>query len=630
VASNDEGAGADEELLLRSVALRNASAILLARRRAEEELLRTQEALREETRALELLNEIGAAIARQLDPRSLIQSVTDAATAVSGAKLGAFFYNVIDEEGGGYRPYTLSGAPFEAFENLGLPRGALLFDHVFHGPGAIRSGDITADPRCGTLPPHHGMPTGELPVRSYLAVPVRSRSGEVIGGLFFGHPEAEVFNERAERLVTGIAAQAGIAIDNARLYEAATRAAEERNALLESERAARAAAERMSEMKDEFLATLSHELRTPLNAIVGWAAILRQGPRSPADLEKGLDTIQRNARMQTQLIDDLLDMSRITSGKMRLDVQPIHPASLVEAATESLRPAAAAKGIRLETFLDPVAGPISGDPGRLQQVVWNLLSNAIKFTPRGGRVQVLLERVNSHIEISVADTGIGIKPEFVEHLFERFRQADASTTRKFGGLGLGLSIVKRLVELHGGTVQVRSAGDGAGTTVSVHLPLLVVQRDAGSREVRLHPQSAVAVAPAFPPTDLSGVTVLIVDDQEDARRLIARVLEDCRAEVLTAGSAAEALPLFETAVPDVLITDIGMPEIDGFELLRRVRALSGARGKVPAIALTAFARPEDRTRALRAGFLAHVAKPADPAELVATVASVLGRAQGLA
>jgi PAS domain S-box-containing protein len=588
---------------------------------------RTDEKLREETRMLELLNDTGTAIAAELDLQRLVQAVTDSATALSGARFGAFFYNVVSDQGEAYLLYTLSGAPREAFERFGLPRNTPVFDPTFRGHGVIRSADITQDPRYGAMAPHHGMPKGHLPVRSYLAVPVKSRSGEVIGGLFFGHPDPDVFTERAERLIAGVAAQAGIAIDNARLYEAAQKAAEERKALLESERSARAAAERMSEMKDDFLATLSHELRTPLNAIVGWAHVLRSGPKNEADLLRGLDSIERNALVQAQLIEDLLDMSRITSGKMRLDVQPIHPASFIEAAVETLKPAADAKGIRLESFLDPAAGPISGDPGRLQQVIWNLLSNAIKFTPKGGRVQVLLERVNSHIEVSVADTGVGIKPELIEHLFERFRQADASTTRKFSGLGLGLSIVKHLTELHGGTVRITSPGEGLGTTVVVHLPLLVVHRAADSAE-RLHPRAAQAPQVSFTATDLSGLKVLVVDDQADARDLIKRVLEDCHAEVLTAGSVDEALPLVESERPQVLVSDIGMPDADGYELLRRVRTLGAGRGgKVPAIALTAFARSEDRTRALRAGFLVHVSKPVDPSELVATVASVAGRVE---
>jgi len=396
-----------------------------------------------------------------------------------------------------------------------------------------------------------------------------------------------------------------------------------RKAMLESERAARSAAEHMSEMKGEFLATLSHELRTPLNAIVGWAQILRTRPTDRDQLAKGLETIERNARVQAQLIEDLLDMSRITSGKLRLDIQRLHPASVVENAVETVRTAADAKGIRLEKFLDPSAGPISGDPGRLQQVMSNLLSNAIKFTPRGGKVQVLLQRVNSHVELSVADTGCGVKPEFMPHLFERFRQGQNTTTRTHSGLGLGLSIVKSLVELHGGTVAAVSGGENMGTTVTVHLPLSVVHQ---SDDARAHP-TAVPPEPAdFVSMELAGLTVLVVDDQPDARELILRVLEDCSARVITASSAEEAVPLVESSRPDVLITDIGMPVADGYELLRRVRELGSARGgRVPAIALTAFARSEDRTRALRSGFLVHVAKPVDPSELVATVAAVAGR-----
>jgi signal transduction histidine kinase/CheY-like chemotaxis protein len=462
-------------------------------------------------------------------------------------------------------------------------------------------------------------------VRSYLAVPVRSRSGEVIGGLFFGHPDPGVFTERAERLVVGLAAQAGIAIDNARLYEAAQKAADERKALLESERAARTAAERLSEVKDEFLATLSHELRTPLNAILGWSQVLRSSIRSQADLMKGLQKIERNARAQTQLIDDLLDMSRITSGKLRLNIQSLSPVSVIEGAIETVQPAADAKGIRLERALDPSAGPVSGDPGRLQQVIWNLLSNAIKFTPTGGKVQVRLERVNAHVEISVADTGIGVRPEFIPYLFDRFRQGDASTTRSYGGLGLGLSIVKSIVELHGGSVLARSAGEGLGMTVAVRLPIAEVytQPDGGER---LHPTGIPAVPDTFMTADLNGVNVLVVEDHADARELVTRVLEECHARVLIASDAEAALRLVEAEKPDVIVSDIGLPGTDGFELLRRVRALGPDRGgRIPAIALTAFARSEDRTRALRAGFLVHVSKPVDPSELVATVASVTGR-----
>ena len=585
-----------------------------------------EEALREESRMLELLNRTGAAIASQLDLQGLVQTVTDAATELSSAKFGAFFYNLVDEKGESFTLYTLSGAPRSAFENFTLPRNTQVFNPTFRGEGVVRSDDITKDPRYGKMAPHYGMPKGHLPVRSYLAAPVVSRSGEVIGGLFFAHPEPGVFTERAERLVVGIAAQAAVAIDNARLYEAAHKAAEERKQLLESERTARANAERMSEMKDEFLATLSHELRTPLSAILGWSQVLRRRSVTEAELHKALDTIERNARVQTQLIEDLLDMSRITSGKVRLDIQPAEPAAFIEAALETVRPAAMAKGIRLQKLLDPGAGPVSGDPNRLQQVIWNLLSNAIKFTPRDGKVQVLLQRVNSHIEIVVSDSGIGIDPRFLGHVFERFRQADASTTRQHGGLGLGLAIVKHLVELHGGTVAAHSDGPGRGTTFTVQLPLSVVHRSRLDEE-RQHPH-APRVSVDYRLADLAGLRVLVVDDEPDARVLLKRVLEDCNAEVLLAEDAGEAVRLVESKRPHLLVSDIGMPVVDGYELLRRVRELGEARGgRLPAIALTAFARSEDRTRALRAGFLVHVSKPVEPSELVATVASVTGRVE---
>ena len=612
-----------EDDALREVALRNVQSIRLARQRAEDQLAAAQDALHEETRVLELLNRTGAMLASSLELEAIVQAVTDAATELSGAEFGAFFYNVIDDSGEAFQLYTLSGAPRSAFEKFGKPRATALFGPTFRGAAPIRSDDILQDTRYGKMGPHFGMPRGHLPVRSYLAVAVRSRSGDVHGGLFFGHSEPRIFSERTERLVLGIASQAGIAIDNARLFEATQRAAIERTALLESERAARASAERLSAIKDEFLATLSHELRTPLNAILGWAHVLRTTAGDDTDMARGLDTILRNSRMQAQMIEDLLDMSRITSGKLRLDVQSVHPIAFVEAAVETVKPAADAKGVRLEALLDPAAGPISGDPSRLQQVVWNLLSNAIKFTPKGGKVQVLLERVNSHIEISVADTGAGVPPEMLPYLFDRFRQGDASSTREYGGLGIGLSIVKSLVELHGGTVKVTSPGENQGTTATVHLPLLIA-RQPSSSDARLHPRTATRQTTTAASSELTGVKVLVVDDQLDARELIKRILTDCGADVWVAAGAEEALGLLDRHTPDLVVSDIGMPGVDGYELLRRIRKRADGT-RMPAIALTAFARSEDRTRALRAGFVVHVAKPVDPAELVATVASVAGR-----
>jgi signal transduction histidine kinase/ActR/RegA family two-component response regulator/PAS domain-containing protein len=590
---------------------------------------RVEEALREETRVLELLNTTGSAIASQLDLQQLVQAVTDSATQLSGAQFGAFFYNTQDENGDALLLYTLSGAPREAFDKFGHPRATPLFGPTFRGEPVIRCDDVLADPRYGKMKPTGGMPPNHLPVRSYLAVSVVSRTGEVIGGLFFGHPECGVFTERTERVIVGVAAQTAVAIDNARLYERAKRATAERERLLEAERYARAEAERVSRLKDEFLATLSHELRTPLNAVLGWSQIIKQPGVSSTDVSQGLEVIERNARAQAQIIEDLLDMSRIISGKVRLDVQRLDLSAIVAAAIETARPTAEAKGIRLLSVIDPLPGaPVGGDANRLQQVLWNLLSNAIKFTPKGGRVQVLLERVNSHVEISVIDTGEGMKPEFLPFVFDRFRQADASTTRRHGGLGLGLSIVKQLVELHGGTVVVKSEGPGKGTTFVVTLPIVSVHQAGSETDDRRHPRVAqqhVGIADSC--LEVDGLRVLVVDDEPDARNLVKRVLEDCHAVVTATGSVDEAVRLVESERFDVLVSDIGMPGQDGYALIRRVRALPAAGGgRIPGIALTAYARADDRVKAIAAGFVMHLAKPIEPAELVTMVAAAAGRA----
>jgi PAS domain S-box-containing protein len=577
--------------------------------------------LREEKRVSELLNETGAILGATLDIEKLIQAITEVATRISGAQFGAFFYNVADDNGEVYQLFSLSGAPREAFENFGHPRATPLFGPTFRGEKPIRLANVQQDTRYGQWGPYHGMPQGHLPVCSYLAVPVISRDGDVIGGLFFGHPEPNVFTERSEQTITAIATQAAMAIDNAKLYEKVCHAAEERVELLEAERAARTAAERMNLMKDEFLATLSHELRTPLNAIMGWTQVLAMNEPPDEEFREGLEVIERNARAQTQLIADLLDMSRIISGKIRLDVQSTELVPLIEAAVESVRHSAQAKEILLRTVLDPLAGPVSGDPTRLQQVVWNLLTNAIKFTPKGGKVDVLLERVNSHLEITVRDTGIGIEVEFLPLVFERFRQADASTTRAYGGLGIGLSIVKNLTELHGGIVRVKSPGKDQGATFIVSLPLAPLR----GTELREHPSRSASGYVDRESTNLAGVKVLVVDDEPDARSLIQRVLVQCEAEVMTAPNAEEAIALLKRFKPDVLISDIGMPQTDGYQFLKQVRKLSPAEGgKTPAIALTAFARSEDRTRAMLAGYQIHIAKPIETQELLATVANLAG------
>jgi PAS domain S-box-containing protein len=378
-------------------------------------------------------------------------------------------------------------------------------------------------------------------------------------------------------------------------------------------------------IKEEFLATISHELRTPLNAVLGWSRILRAGNLNEADTAKALETIERNARAQAQLIDDLLDVSRIITGKLRMDVRPIDPNEFIEAAIDAVNPAATAKEIRLQKIMDTGVVNVPGDPSRLQQVIWNLLSNAIKFTPRGGHVQVRMERVNSHLEVIVADNGQGIPAEFLPHVFDRFRQEDQSSSRTHGGLGLGLALVRHLVELHGGSVAVASQGPNQGSTFTVILPLVPIYH-VDSAGTRVHSAASNLMASADYATRLDGLKILIVDDEADTRSLLMASLSHCGAKVVLAASVSEAFAALSGGLPDVLISDIGMPDQDGYDLIRHLRSLPLERGgKIPAIALTAYARVEDRLKALRAGFQMHVPKPVELAELVTVVASVAGR-----
>ena len=406
--------------------------------------------------------------------------------------------------------------------------------------------------------------------------------------------------------------------------EEAEEANRQRLLLLDSEREARSQAERASRMKDEFLATLSHELRTPLNAVVGWANLLRSDKLTATELRKGLDTIERNARIQAQIIEDLLDMSRIISGKVRLNVQRIDLPNVLNQSMETIRATADAKSIHLDSVVDLHVGTILGDPDRLQQVFWNLLNNAIKFTPNGGEVQVLVKRVTTYIEVSVVDTGEGIAPEFLPYVFDRFLQGDASITRHHGGLGLGLAIVKQLVELHGGYVRVRSGGIGKGATFTVRLPLRAIYSELReeSRDLQATPQASLT----FPDVSLTNVHILVVDDDVDASELVKRMLEIAGATVSTAGSASEAMERILATRPDVLVCDLGMPGEDGYSLIRKLRGLEKSQeSTLPAIALTAYARWEDRTRAIRSGFQNHLAKPVEPAELLAVVSGLARR-----
>jgi signal transduction histidine kinase len=443
--------------------------------------------------------------------------------------------------------------------------------------------------------------------RSALAVPLVSRS-RVVGALTLVRTTpGQRYDEADVAMAEDLARQAAQAVDNANLYSEAAEA--------------RAQAEGANRAKDVFLAVLSHELRTPMNAVYGWARMLQMGQIDEATMPRAFEAIVRNSHVQLQLIDDLLDMSRIMSGKMRLDIRPVDLPRVLEAALDSVRPTAEAKGLRLQPLIDPNAGPLNGDPDRLQQIVWNLLMNAIKFTPKGGRIQVTLQRVNSHLEIVVSDTGVGINRELLPFIFDRFRQGDTGSTRAQGGLGIGLALVRHLTELHGGTVTGESAGEGQGATFRVKLPLAAASVEAPG----VHP-TALAPMPPYRGPSLRGLRVLVVDDDPDALELIATILRRAEADAMPCSSPREALALLHSWKPHVLLSDIEMPGEDGYSLIRKVRALSEAEeSKIPAVALTAYGRPEDRVRSLSAGYSMHVPKPVDPVELGVIVANLAGR-----
>jgi signal transduction histidine kinase/DNA-binding NarL/FixJ family response regulator len=444
-----------------------------------------------------------------------------------------------------------------------------------------------------------------LGVRSAMAVPLAARGG-ILGVIRLVSAESgRRYGEQDLSFARDLARRAALAIDNARLYRDLQRAA--------------ASAEAANRMKDEFLATMSHELRTPLQAILGWATLLHRKQADPKTLGQGIDTIERNARVQAQIISDLLDVSRIVSGKLALEMKLVDLRGLLEAALDVVRPAAAAKGVMLEMVENPPVTPIVADADRLRQIAWNLLSNAVKFTPAGGRVETALRRSKAHVEIAVRDTGEGIPPEFLPFVFDRFRQADSSTTRRRGGLGLGLAIVRHLVELHGGTVRAESGGVGKGATFTVAIPI----RELPEAQAAPAPPVSEKRARRRKRPNLSGARVLVVDDEPEARELISIALRDHGAEVRLAAGAAEAMEILAGWEPDVLVCDIAMPEEDGYSLIRKVR--SSARGpltRVPAIAFTAYAREEDRRLAIQAGFQVHLTKPIDTDDLVAAVARI--------
>ncbi|HEX8748597.1 MAG TPA: PAS domain S-box protein [Pyrinomonadaceae bacterium] len=478
-------------------------------------------------------------------------------------------------------------------------------------PNVLRTGrseiypDITDEMLvAGAIDEEHLRIMREIGFTSAIIVPLVTQ-GRTLGVITFITAEsARHYKQDDLVLAETLAHRAAIAIDNARLYSRAQEA---------------------NRMKDEFLATLSHELRTPLTSILGWSSMLRAGQLEADAAKRAIEAIERNAKAQRQIIEDLLDVSRIITGKLRLDVRDVEPVALIDTAIEAVRPAYEAKGVRIQKLPDAGVGKLTGDPSRLQQVFWNLLTNAVKFTPKGGRVEIRLVRTDSHVEISVSDTGQGISQEFLPYVFDRFRQADSTTTRRHGGLGLGLAIVRHLVELHGGTVRAESEGTGRGSTFTVTLPLISDYQRVVTEEVE-HVLRRDDASPLECPERLDGLKILAVDDEADTRELLRVTLTKCGAEVTTAGSAQEALELFRSSRPDLLVSDIGMPDEDGYELIRRIREMPEEEGgSAPAVALTAYARAEDRLRSLRSGYQMHVAKPVELAELIAVVASLAGR-----
>jgi signal transduction histidine kinase len=569
--------------------------------RMREEHAQAQAALREESRLLEILNQTGQSIASQLDIERLLQTVTDAATSLTGAKFGAFFYNRVNEQGEDYLLYTLSGAPREAFEKFGHPRATAVFGPTFRGEATVLSDDITRDPRYGTMPPHHGMPPGHLPVRSYLAVPVKSRSGEVFGGLFFGHPQTARFQERDARLVQGVAAQAAIAIDNARLYAGA------RAQLAHRERA-EASLRDTDRRKDEFLATLAHELRNPL-APIRQAANISQNPAA-SDAQKAWShqVISRQVQHMSLLLDDLLDISRITRGTLELRRQRTQLTDIVASAVETARPAIDAKQHTLSVHLPHAPVPLDVDALRLSQVLSNLLTNVAKYTEAGGHVRIEAEIIGGEVLVRVIDDGMGIAPEAMPGLFTMFTQAHTAADAADGGLGIGLALSRGLMELHGGRLEAQSAGVGTGSQFTMRLPA----------NVPLPPAAPEGDASAAPPeAPIRPRRVLVADDNVDAGESLAMLLRLDGHEVQLASNGPQAVELFERMKPEIAILDIGMPGLNGYEVATRIR--QKACDAVMLIAVTGWGQEADKARAAASGFDHHFTKPVEPAVLSALV-----------
>ncbi len=557
-----------------------------------------EQVLREQANVLSLLDTTGKAIGSKLDLEKVLQTVTDVATQLSGAKFGAFFYNVTNSEGESFLLYTLSGAPREAFEKFGLPRNTPVFHPTFTGQGVVRSADITKDPRYGQMSPHFGMPKGHLPVRSYLAAPVTARTGEVIGGLFFGHPDPDVFTAGSEKLVVGVAAQAAVAMDNARLYEAAQRE-------LDSRERAEAALRETDRRKDEFLATLAHELRNPL-APIRQATMISRSPAATEEQKRwSHEVISRQVHHMSLLLDDLLDVSRITRGTLALRIQMAELASIVEAAVEQARPLIDAKQHQLTRNLPTQPVRFAGDPLRLAQVLSNLLTNAAKYTDRGGRILLRATADEDSVTISVTDTGVGLAEDAIPTVFTMFSQVKGTQDRSEGGLGIGLALAKGLMELHGGSISARSAGIGSGSEFTMHIPRTAAPQQPDRAAA---PVARAAGAPR-------AHRVLIADDNRDAADSLALLLGIEGHEVTVATNGSQALELIAAEHPDIALLDIGMPLLDGHEVARRVRA-NPALADIVLVAITGWGQESDKVRARDAGFDLHFTKPIEPQHII--------------
>ncbi|MEA2206339.1 MAG: hypothetical protein QOE77_3115 [Blastocatellia bacterium] len=578
---------------------------------------------------LKMLIDLGHELTAEQNPGRVLESFCQSATKIVEAQEAAA--GVFDSDGKTLRYFFHCGPNGETSTTNGIPavaRHAVKRMVARRRPLRLNDAD--------DLLREKGK-TSEL-VHSFLGAPLLS-SSKVRGWFYLVNKvNADEFTEADERLAATLATQVSIAYENATLHSKAQlhanelqleiaerkQAEEERAQMLLRERSARAEAERANRTKDEFLATLSHELRTPLTAILGWSHLVRTGNLDGTQLSRALETIERNARSQSQLIDDLLDVSRIITGKLEIDLVSTDLRSVMEAAIESVRPAFETKNIQFETVLDNDGCSVPGDANRLQQVLWNLFSNAIKFTPSDGKVQVHISRTDEQVRISVSDSGIGISAEFLPFIFDRFRQADGSTTRVHGGLGLGLSIVKHLVQLHNGKVEVESAGANQGSTFTVTLPVSAVvpqpQNLAGTES-----DSDNGLPDGFSEI-LKGLRILVVDDEADSRELLSTILTRCGSEVTCRQSAAEAIKAFRDWKPDLLVSDIGMPNEDGYSLIKKLRKIRSKRAReLPAVALTAYATNDDRLRSLAAGFQMHVAKPVDAEALIISIATALGR-----